>query len=184
MTVYFLIGDAQHASENMLMHAKTSQMLVKSTIKLHLRISTLVFYAYKWKHLLSFSRFKPFSFKSMSKSVLIWTNNSYICLFVFITLVCRNNAFYVCVGIGVGTIGGFMLGLYVARPYAPPVMKSIACLYIRGPDVRNTFSFYNYNLSFTAKFRCISSVCQFMPYVHTDLPQSKWHSGACSCRLD
>lgn len=37
-----------------------------------------------------------------------------------------------------------MLGMWITRPYAPPVMKSIACLYIKGPDVsvRSLFFFY------------------------------------------
>uniref|UniRef100_A0A1L8DZN5 Putative reticulon-4-interacting protein 1 mitochondrial n=1 Tax=Nyssomyia neivai TaxID=330878 RepID=A0A1L8DZN5_9DIPT len=40
----------------------------------------------------------------------------------------RNNAFFVCIGLGLGTAGGFFLGLWLARPsLSAPVMKAIAC---------------------------------------------------------
>ncbi|XP_055704646.1 reticulon-4-interacting protein 1, mitochondrial-like isoform X2 [Phlebotomus papatasi] len=42
----------------------------------------------------------------------------------------RNNMFFVCVGLGLGTAGGFLLGLWLARPsVSAPVMKSISCSY-------------------------------------------------------
>lgn len=56
--------------------------------------------------------------------------------------VCRNNVFYVCIGIGVGTVGGFMLGAYWSRPLAPPVMKAIACTHLDGPNVSGFFLWF------------------------------------------
>ncbi|XP_059607478.1 reticulon-4-interacting protein 1, mitochondrial-like isoform X2 [Phlebotomus argentipes] len=47
----------------------------------------------------------------------------------------RNNAFFVCVGLGLGTAGGFFLGLWLARPtLARPVMKAIMCTSFRSPE--------------------------------------------------
>uniref|UniRef100_A0A1B0CFE2 Enoyl reductase (ER) domain-containing protein n=1 Tax=Lutzomyia longipalpis TaxID=7200 RepID=A0A1B0CFE2_LUTLO len=47
----------------------------------------------------------------------------------------RNNAFFVCVGLGLGTAGGFFLGLWLARPsLSAPVMKAIACTHTGYPD--------------------------------------------------
>ncbi|KAJ6647952.1 Reticulon-4-interacting protein 1, mitochondrial [Pseudolycoriella hygida] len=47
----------------------------------------------------------------------------------------QNNMFYVCVGLGLGVAGGFLLGMWYAKPkLAAPVMKSIACMYLNEPD--------------------------------------------------
>lgn len=49
--------------------------------------------------------------------------------------ICQNNIFYVCVGLGFGVAGGFMIGMWYAKPkLAAPVMKSIACIYLNEPD--------------------------------------------------
>lgn len=47
----------------------------------------------------------------------------------------RNNAFFILVGLGFGTTGGVLLGVWLARPHlAMPIMKSIACTSFRDPD--------------------------------------------------
>uniref|UniRef100_A0A6B2EPY3 Putative zinc-binding oxidoreductase n=1 Tax=Phlebotomus kandelakii TaxID=1109342 RepID=A0A6B2EPY3_9DIPT len=47
----------------------------------------------------------------------------------------RNNAFFVCVGLGFGTAGGFFLGLWLARPsLSAPVMKAITCCSFTSPE--------------------------------------------------
>ncbi|XP_053684916.1 reticulon-4-interacting protein 1 homolog, mitochondrial-like isoform X1 [Sabethes cyaneus] len=47
----------------------------------------------------------------------------------------RNNAFFILVGLGFGTTGGVLLGVWLARPHlAAPIMKSIACTSFRDPD--------------------------------------------------
>ncbi|KAG4068504.1 hypothetical protein HA402_004845 [Bradysia odoriphaga] len=49
--------------------------------------------------------------------------------------ICQNNIFYVCVGLGFGVAGGFVIGMWYAKPkLAAPVMKSIACIYLNEPD--------------------------------------------------
>lgn len=70
--------------------------------------------------------------------------------FFFLLLVARNNLFYVCIGLGIGTTCGYMIGCWVARPYYPsPVMKAVACLALKDPDVsfqvsENRFTSYEY----------------------------------------
>lgn len=62
-------------------------------------------------------------------------------------LVARNNLFYVCIGLGIGTTCGYMIGTWIARPYYPnPVMKAVACLAFREPDVRFKHSSENASL--------------------------------------
>lgn len=52
--------------------------------------------------------------------------------------VARNNLFFICVGLSIGTAGGYILGTWMARPFYPcPVMKAIACFAFREPDVIN-----------------------------------------------
>ncbi|GAB0090827.1 Reticulon-4-interacting protein 1 [Sergentomyia squamirostris] len=54
---------------------------------------------------------------------------------VFRDEISRNNAFFVCVGLGLGTAGGFFLGLWLARPSpSAPVMKAITCSSFDDPD--------------------------------------------------
>ncbi|XP_050080560.1 reticulon-4-interacting protein 1, mitochondrial-like isoform X1 [Anopheles maculipalpis] len=49
--------------------------------------------------------------------------------------IARNNAFAILIGLGFGTTGGFMLGMWLARPHLPtPIMKSIASTSFRDPD--------------------------------------------------
>ncbi|XP_053671147.1 reticulon-4-interacting protein 1, mitochondrial-like [Anopheles nili] len=49
--------------------------------------------------------------------------------------IARNNAFAILIGLGFGTTGGFMLGVWLARPHLPtPIMKSIASTSFRDPD--------------------------------------------------
>uniref|UniRef100_A0A182IPZ2 Uncharacterized protein n=1 Tax=Anopheles atroparvus TaxID=41427 RepID=A0A182IPZ2_ANOAO len=49
--------------------------------------------------------------------------------------IARNNAFAILIGLGFGTTGGFMLGMWIARPHLPtPIMKSIASTSFRDPD--------------------------------------------------
>lgn len=55
--------------------------------------------------------------------------------FLSILLVARNNAFFVLIGLGFGTTGGFLLGLWLARPHlAEPIMKAVACISFRDND--------------------------------------------------
>lgn len=62
----------------------------------------------------------------------------------FIVSVARNNMFYVIIGIGIGTTCGYMIGTWIARPYYPsPVMKAVACLAFREPDVSSQHSSNN-----------------------------------------
>ncbi|XP_035787120.1 reticulon-4-interacting protein 1, mitochondrial-like isoform X2 [Anopheles albimanus] len=54
---------------------------------------------------------------------------------IFRDEIARNNAFLVLIGLGFGTTGGFMLGMWIARPHLPtPIMKSIASTSFRDPD--------------------------------------------------
>ncbi|XP_055591829.1 reticulon-4-interacting protein 1, mitochondrial-like isoform X2 [Uranotaenia lowii] len=47
----------------------------------------------------------------------------------------RNNAFFILVGLGFGTTGGVLLGVWLARPHlATPIMKSIATTSFRDPE--------------------------------------------------
>lgn len=47
----------------------------------------------------------------------------------------RNNIFFVSVGLGIGTVGGFVLGFWLARPHLiSPVMKSISCISFSNDD--------------------------------------------------
>jgi NADPH:quinone reductase-like Zn-dependent oxidoreductase len=54
----------------------------------------------------------------------------YILIFnLFPLLVARNNAFFILVGLGFGTTGGFLIGFWLSRPHlVSPIMKSIAIL--------------------------------------------------------
>ena len=50
--------------------------------------------------------------------------------------VARNNLFFVCVGLGIGTTGGILLGMWMARPhFSSPVMRAIACFSFKDADV-------------------------------------------------
>lgn len=50
--------------------------------------------------------------------------------------VARNNLYFVCIGLGVGTTCGYFIGTWIARSYYPsPVMKAVACFNFREPDV-------------------------------------------------
>lgn len=54
--------------------------------------------------------------------------------FCFVS-VSRNNAFFVLIGLGFGTTGGFLLGLWLARPHlAEPIMKAVACVSYKDSD--------------------------------------------------
>lgn len=53
----------------------------------------------------------------------------------FVISVARNNLFYICIGLSIGTTCGYFIGTWIARPYYPsPVMKAVACLAFREPD--------------------------------------------------
>ncbi|XP_031628018.1 reticulon-4-interacting protein 1, mitochondrial-like isoform X2 [Contarinia nasturtii] len=54
---------------------------------------------------------------------------------VFRDEIARNNLFYVCIGLSIGTTCGYVIGTWIARPFYPvPVMKAVACLTLRDPD--------------------------------------------------
>ncbi|XP_063708074.1 reticulon-4-interacting protein 1, mitochondrial-like [Culicoides brevitarsis] len=55
--------------------------------------------------------------------------------FIFRDEISRNNAFFVLIGLGFGTTGGFLLGLWLARPHlAEPIMKAVACVSYKDSD--------------------------------------------------
>lgn len=55
-------------------------------------------------------------------------------------LVARNNAYFILVGLTIGTAGGFMLGVYLGRESIPhPIMKAVACLAFRGKEVNDLY---------------------------------------------
>lgn len=50
----------------------------------------------------------------------------------------RNNAYFVLVGLGFGTAGGFLLGLWLARPHiTSPIMKAVAFISVDEANVNN-----------------------------------------------
>lgn len=49
-------------------------------------------------------------------------------------LVARNNTYFVLLGAGFGAAGGLMIGMWLARNAANPIMKSVACVSYVGPD--------------------------------------------------
>lgn len=56
--------------------------------------------------------------------------------FFILFLVARNNLFFILVGFSVGTAGGIMIGMWMARPhFTSPVMKAIVCFSFKD-DVR------------------------------------------------
>lgn len=57
--------------------------------------------------------------------------------FLYLTFaVARNNIFFICIGLSIGTTCGYFIGTWMARPYYPtPVMKAVACYNFREPDV-------------------------------------------------
>lgn len=62
--------------------------------------------------------------------------NEPVLIGVLFVAVARNNLFYVCIGLSIGTACGYIIGTWIARPYYPsPVMKAVACLAFRDPDV-------------------------------------------------
>lgn len=84
------------------------------------------------------------------------------------------------IGLSVGTTCGYLIGTWVARPYYPsPVMKAVACLAFRDPDVCIIFEFFygiwsfllefetfqkiswNLTFKFACAVKCINVVLQF-----------------------
>lgn len=51
-----------------------------------------------------------------------------------LVLVARNNTYLVLLGAGFGAAGGLMIGMWLARNTANPIMKSVACVSYIGPD--------------------------------------------------
>lgn len=62
--------------------------------------------------------------------------------FIFVLFaVARNNLIFVCIGFGIGSTCGYMIGTWLTRPYYPrPVMKAVACLGFWHPDLPQVYT--------------------------------------------
>lgn len=90
--------------------------------------------------------------------------------FPFVISVALNNLFFICVGLSIGSVGGYMIGTWIARPFYPsPVMKAIACLAFREPDVSDcrfandlNFEYETFHFPFIERYTVSGQSAEFI----------------------